>query len=86
MQTLRVRVARVIDFGPTVAIVGKELVSNLEVVLHIDYRPLVKIQEAWKSGGLSEKIQFEADSLIMRLDLDCAEDPDGGIPLPLRAA
>lgn len=85
MQSLRIRVARVIDFGPTVAIVGNELVSNLGVVLNIDYRPMEKIERDWQSAGLSQKIQFDADSLVLRLEMDF-DGPNGGELAQCKAA
>ena len=82
MFALRIRVSRVIDLGPTVAIVGAELNSNRAVTLSIDYRPVQKLRDGWAAAGLSELVNFSAEDLIMRLDLDATDSPDGGVALP----
>ena len=78
MNAMRIEVLQVIDFGPTVAIVGTELASNLSVVVQIDYRSLATIQHSWQLAGLSKRIQFAADVLILKVDVDPVADGDGG--------
>ena len=77
MDTLRIRVERIIDFGPIVGVIGRDLTSNEAVVLHIDHRPLSAVYGSWKAAGLSEGVAFSADDLTLQLGVD-----ETKLPLP----
>jgi hypothetical protein len=72
MEPIRIRVSRIIDYGTIVSVVGIDMTSSKQVVVHVDYRPFQKIWEAWREAGFSQPITFDAN----RLTLSLAMEPD----------
>jgi hypothetical protein len=77
MDTIRIRVERIVDFGLIVGVIGTDLASNEAIVVHIDHRPLTAVYGGWKAAGLSEGLAFTADNLTFQLGVDDTE-----VPLP----
>ena len=69
MQSIRIRISRIIDFGKIVSIVGIDLTSNKDVVVNIDHRPFHSIWETWQAAGHSQPITFEAERLVLSLEV-----------------
>jgi hypothetical protein len=78
MDPVKMRIDRIMDFGPIVSIVGTELASNQRVVIHVDYRPIEAICDTWRSAGLRDEAAFEADQLMLNLEIDHEQGPLGG--------
>jgi hypothetical protein len=74
MDPIRIRVARIIDFGKMVAVLGVDLETDKVVVIHIDHRPLDTILDSWKAPEFAQPLSFEADQLTLSLEMV----PDGG--------
>ncbi|MGH6890211.1 MAG: hypothetical protein ACREHF_13620 [Rhizomicrobium sp.] len=75
MEPVRIAVSRIIDFGTIVSIVGVDISSQESVVVHLDHRPFAAVWEAWRAAGFPEPIEFDAEALTLRLDVD---DDQGG--------
>lgn len=76
MDPVKIRVSRIIDFGSIVSIVGIDTDSDEPVVVHVDRRPFAEIWKAWSTAGFPQPIEFDADNLTLKLDIDL---DDGGI-------
>ena len=78
MDPIRIRVSRIIDFGKVVSVLGVELETDKIVVVHIDHRPLQTILESWKAPEFSQPLSFDADQLMLSLQMAPDESGDGG--------
>lgn len=78
MDPIRIRVARVIDFGKVVSVLGVDLETDKIVVVHIDHRPLDVILDSWKAPDFAQPLSFDADQLTLSLNMAPAEGDDGG--------
>lgn len=70
MEPVRLRVTKIIDFGTIVSIIGIDVCSNETVIIHVDHRPFGAVWEAWGAAGFPEPIEFDADNLTLKLDID----------------
>ena len=69
MHPLRIRVERVIGFGPIVSLVGVDTDNQQRVTVHIDHRPFEAFWQAWREAGFSQPIEYDADRLTLSLDM-----------------
>lgn len=76
MDPIRIRVARIVDFGRVIAILGTDQETSKAVVVHIDYRPWQVILESWRAARFEQPVAFDAEKLTLNLVLD--PDEDGG--------
>ena len=76
MQPLRIRIDRIVDFGTVVSLVGIDTKAAMPVTIHVDHRPFSSFSEAWREGGLAQPIEYEADQLMLHLDMLPADDGD----------
>jgi hypothetical protein len=74
MQPLRIRIDRIVDFGTVVSLVGIDTKAAMPVTIHVDHRPFSSFSEAWRESGLAQPIEYEADRLILRLDMLPVDD------------
>ena len=72
MEPFRIRIERIIDFGPVVSLVGTDLESDVVVSVHIDHRPLPVVENAFRDAGLAPVTEYQADH---RLVLDVGPLP-----------
>src|SRR5437763_14847676 len=83
MQPLRIRIDRIVDFGTVVSLVGIDTTAAMPVTIHVDHRPFSAFSEAWRESGLAQPIEYEADRLMLHLDMlpgdDGGEGPRGGL-------
>lgn len=78
MDPIRLRVARIVDFGKIVSVIGVDLETDKIVVVHIDHRPLQAILDSWKAPEFSQALSFDADQLTLSLNMAPDEGDDGG--------
>ena len=69
MQPLRIRIDRIIDFGTVVSLVGVDTTSAMPVAIHVDHRPFAAFWQAWWEAGLPQPVEYDADRLMLRLDM-----------------
>ena len=74
MKPLRIRINRITDLGSIVSLKGIDTETAEPVSIHIDHRPSASFWEAWRAAGCPEPIEYEADQLILHLDMRPAED------------
>ena len=51
MKPLRVRIARIVDFGTVVSLIGVDTETAKPVTIHVDHRPFAAFWEAWRAAG-----------------------------------
>ena len=73
MEPLRIRINRIVDFGTVVSLVGFDTKAAMPVTIHIDHRPCALFWNTWCEAGLPQPIEYEADRLMVRLDMIPAE-------------
>ena len=76
MQPLRIRIDRIIDFGTVVSLVGVDTTTDLPVTIHVDHRPFAAFWQAWWEAGLPQPVEYDADRLMLHLDMMPADDAD----------
>src|ERR1700694_1827179 len=76
MQPLRIRIDRIVDFGTIVSLVGIDTETVKPVTIHVDHRPFAAFWEAWRAAGFPQPIEYEADRLMLPLDMAPADDGD----------
>lgn len=76
MKPLRIRIDRLIDFGTVVSLVGIDTETAKPVTIHVDHRPFAAFWEAWREAGCPQPIEYEADRLMLHLDMMPADDAD----------
>ena len=74
MQQLRIRIDRIVDFGTVVSLVGIDTETAKPVTIHVDHRPFAAFWEAWRAAGFPQPIEYEADRLMLHLDMLPADD------------
>ena len=77
MPPLRIRIDRIVDFGRVVSLVGVDTSTDLPVTIHVDHRPFAAFWQAWWEAGLPQPVEYDADRLMLRLDMLPADDADG---------
>jgi hypothetical protein len=77
MKPIRIRVARVVDFGTIVSLVGLDTDNQQHVTVHVDHRPFGAFWQAWQEAGFSQPIEYDADRLTLKLDM--VPDEDGEV-------
>lgn len=73
MQPLRIRIDRIVDFGTVVSLVGFDTEAAMPVTLHVDHRPLSSFWDNHQAS-LPPPVEYEADRLMLRLDMLPADD------------
>src|SRR5690242_18538138 len=76
MKPLRIRIDRIVDFGTVVSLVGIDTETAMPVTIHVDYRPFAAFWQAWWETGLPQPVEYEADRLMLHLDMMPADDAD----------
>jgi hypothetical protein len=76
MKPLRIRIDRIVDFGTIVSLVGVDTETAKPVTIHVDHRPFAAFWQAWREAGFPQPIEYEADRLMLHLDLMPADDAD----------
>jgi hypothetical protein len=74
MQSLRLRITRIIYFGIIVTLVGTDSETGKPVTLHVDHRPTSSFWEAWRQADCAQPIEYEADRVLLHLDMLPAEE------------
>jgi hypothetical protein len=69
MKPLRIRIDRIVDFGTIVSLVGVDTETAKPVTIHVDHRPFAAFWEAWRAAGFPQPIEYEADRLMLHLDM-----------------
>jgi hypothetical protein len=77
MKPLRIRIDRIVDFGTIVSLVGIDTKSDLPVTIHVDHRPFAAFWNGWWQAGLPQPVEYDADRLMLHLDMLPADDADG---------
>ena len=77
MQPLRVHIDRIVDFGTVVSLVGTDTTTAMPVTIHVDHRPFAAFWNAWWQAGLPQPVEYDADGLMLHLDMLPADDADG---------
>jgi hypothetical protein len=77
VQSLRIRIDRIVDFGTVVSLVGVDVQAAMPVTIHVDHRPFAAFWEAWCKAGRPQPIEYAADRLLLHLDMPPAEDGEG---------
>lgn len=86
MDPIRIRVARIIDFGKVVSVLGVDLETDKIVVVHIDHRPLDTILDGWNAPDFAQPLSFDADQLTLSLNMSPDGNDGGERTSQLRAA
>ncbi len=76
MKPLRIRVSRIVDHGTIVSLIGVDTEAGQPVTIHVDHRPFATFWEAWREAGFPQPIEYEADRLLLHLDMFPAEEGD----------
>ena len=76
MQSLRIRIDRIVDFGTVVSLVGVDTSTDLPVTIHVDHRPFAAFWNAWWQAGFPQPVEYDADRLMLSLDMLPADDAD----------
>ena len=76
MQPLRIRIDRIVDFGTVVSLVGIDITTAMPVTIHVDHRPFAAFWQAWWEAGLPQPVEYDADRLMLHLDMLPADDAD----------
>jgi len=76
MKPLRIRIDRIVDFGTVVSLVGVDTSTDLPVTIHVDHRPFAAFWNAWWQAGLPQPVEYDADRLMLHLDMLPADDAD----------
>ena len=76
MKPLRIRIDRIVDFGTVVSLVGVDTSTDLPVTIHVDHRPFAAFWNAWWEAGLPQPVEYDADRLMLHLDMLPADDAD----------
>jgi hypothetical protein len=76
MKPLRVRIDRIVDFGTVVSLVGIDTETAKPVTIHVDHRPFATFWEAWREAGFPQPIEYEADRLMLHLDMMPDDDAE----------
>jgi hypothetical protein len=69
MKPLRIRIDRIVDFGTVVSLVGVDTETAKPVTIHVDHRPFAAFWKAWREAGCPQPIEYDADRLLLHLDL-----------------
>jgi hypothetical protein len=77
MDPLRIRVARIIDSGTIVSLVGTDVDAGTSVTIHVDHRPFPDFWRAWYDSGFPQPIEYDADHPTLILSVA----PDGQVGL-----
>jgi hypothetical protein len=76
MKPLRIRIDRIVDFGTVVSLVGIDTETAMPVTIHVDHRPFAAFWQAWREAGFPQPIEYEADRLLLHLDMMPGDDAD----------
>ena len=76
MKPLRIRIDRIVDFGTVVSLVGIDTETAKPVTIHVDHRPFAAFWQAWRDAGFPQPIEYEADRLMLNLDLMPDDDAE----------
>ena len=76
MKPLRIRIDRIVDFGTVVSLVGIDTETAMPVTIHVDHRPFAAFWEAWREAGFPQPIEYEADRLMLHLDMTPDDDAE----------
>jgi hypothetical protein len=76
VKPLRIRINRIIDYGTIVSLVGVDSETEKPVTVHLDHRPFASFWEAWREAGFPQPIEYDADRLLLYLDMLPDEDTD----------
>ena len=81
LQPLRIRIERIVDFGPVVSLTGTDTETAEAVTVHIDHRPFAVFRRALQEAGLAPSMEYAANQLMLHLDFSPA---DGAVSASLR--
>jgi hypothetical protein len=76
MKPLRIGINRIVDFGTVVSLVGIDTETAMPVTIHVDHRPFAAFWQAWWEAGFPQPIEYEADRLLLHLDMMPDDDAD----------
>jgi hypothetical protein len=76
MKPLRIRIDRIADFGTIVSLIGVDTETTRPVTVHVDHRPFASFWEAWREADFPQPIEYDADRLLLHLDMMPADDGD----------
>ena len=74
MEPLRIRIDRIVDFGTVVSLVGVDTEKAMPLTIHVDHRPFAAFWQAWWEAGLPQPVEYDADRLMLHLDMLPADD------------
>jgi hypothetical protein len=76
MQSLRISIDRIVDFGTVVSLVGIDTETAMPVTIHVDHRPFAAFWKAWWEAGVPQPVEYAADRLLLHLDMHPADDAE----------
>jgi hypothetical protein len=76
MKPLRIRIDRIVDFGTVVSLVGIDTGTAMPVTIHVDHRPFAAFWQAWRDAGFPQPIEYDANRLMLHLDLMPDDDAE----------
>jgi len=76
MKPLRIRIDRIVDFGTVVSLVGVDTTTTMPVTIHVDHRPFAAFWQAWWEAGLPQPVEYDADRLMLHLDMMPDDDAE----------
>jgi hypothetical protein len=76
MEPLRIRIDRIVDFGTVVSLIGVDTQTAMPVTVHVDHRPFAAFWQAWWEAGLPQPVEYDADRLMLHLDMRPTDDAD----------
>ena len=69
MDTIRIRLKRVADFGRIVCMSGVELVTGQPMTVTIERRASATLLDAWAETGLAPPVMFDAEHRVLTVEL-----------------
>ena len=76
MEPVRIRVTEILDFGKVISVIGIDLESQKQVVVHVDHRPWKAVMDSWRTNDLPAPVSFGAVHLTLSLEMS-PDEPDG---------
>ena len=69
MEIIRMRLTRVVDFGPVVSLSGTELTTQRAMTVHLDHCPSLGIGVALRALQFAPPMVFDAEHLLLSIDV-----------------
>jgi hypothetical protein len=77
LEPVRIQLSEIIDFGVFITLVGVDAETNEPIAVYVDRRPPQSFLQAWQAEDLPEPILYQAERLMLTIDILLPDDPAG---------